>query len=133
MTATNETQPASAGNVDHKHQTMRPIDLVHLAKYTLGDSALEAEILGMFAHQSQVYFGQLEKASTVKEWHAAAHTLKGSAKTVGACHIADLAESAEKISDVDSTDAKAVILQKMRSELDKVVEYIQSLLGEKAG
>ena len=131
MTATNETVPTTAQGLSNKHQTMRPIDLVHLAKYTLGDSDLEAEILEMFAHQSQVYFGQLEKASTTKEWYAAAHTLKGSAKSVGACHIADLAEEAEKIEDMALVDAKTAILKKLRSSLDQVVEYIQSLLGEK--
>lgn len=123
---------SGSGEAPHKHQTLRPIDLVHLAKYTMGDTELEAEILGMFAKQSQVYFGQLEKAASAKEWQMAAHTLKGSARSVGACHVAGLAKEAEKLPDDAASDDRQAFLAKMRDELDQVQNYIDNLLHEKA-
>ena len=106
----------------------------------MGDTALEAEILGLFARQSRLYFGQLEKAATAKEWHAAAHTLKGCARSVGAFHIADLAAEAEKIAEAgfetefetEFQDEKPDLLGKMRQELRQAIDYIDSLLDNRA-
>jgi len=132
MTSVNLAAAATIPSQGGKHHTKRPIDLVHLAKFTLGDTELEKEILGLFEGQSLVYLGQLEKAASFKEWHAAAHTIKGAAKSVGAHHVAALAEVAENMADDAGTDEKAALVQKMRAELDQVAEYIQGLLGSRA-
>ena len=73
----------------------RPIDLVHLSKYTLGNRSLENELLGLFRNQADVYLARLE-AGDDKEWRDAAHSLKGSARGLGAWALGDLAEEAEK-------------------------------------
>jgi len=132
MTAVIQAAAGVSASVEVKYQTKRPIDLVHLAKFTMGDTALEEEILGLFERQSQLYIGQLEKSASAKEWFAAAHTIKGSAKSVGAFHVAKLAEEAEKLGDEASAAEKTVLLQKMRTELDSVSSYIQGLLGSRA-
>ena len=64
----------------------RPIDLVHLANQTMGDKALEAEILQMFARQARCLVQEIAiaKAETVT---ALAHRLKGSANAVGAFKV----------------------------------------------
>ena len=74
----------------------RPIDLVHLSKYTLGNRDLENELLGLFRAQADVYLGRLAEAATDADWVSAAHSLKGSAKALGAWDLADLAEFAER-------------------------------------
>jgi len=132
MSAVIQSIEAVSPNMEHKHQTKQPIDLVHLAKYTMGDSALEEEILNLFARQSQVYMGQLQKAASAKEWYATAHTLKGSAKSVGACHVANLAEIGENIAETANEDEKLAFLAKLRVELDLVTNYIDGLLGKKS-
>jgi hypothetical protein len=40
-----------------------PIDMVHLAKQTLGDKGLELEVLRMFDETAHIYFGRLERST----------------------------------------------------------------------
>jgi len=66
-----------------------PIDLDHLRKMTLSDPALEREVLQLFVEQS----GQLmlTLASLPENAAALAHTLKGSARAIGAFRVAEAA------------------------------------------
>lgn len=73
-----------------------PIDRQHLAKFTMGDRALELEVLQLFAQQAVETVSSLRSAADAKAWHIAAHTLKGSARYIGAFPLADAAEEAEK-------------------------------------
>lgn len=73
-----------------------PIDHGHLARYTLGNKALELEVLHLFSGQAPETFAALAAAADAKAWHIAAHTLKGSARAVGAWAVAHIAEEAER-------------------------------------
>ena len=64
------------------------LDTEHLKKYTLGDHALESEVLQMFLDQSKLYIKRLAIPQNAKDWGEAAHSLKGSASAVGAFKIA---------------------------------------------
>jgi HPt (histidine-containing phosphotransfer) domain-containing protein len=66
-----------------------PIDLDHLKRMTLGDSGLEQEVLAMFSAQSARLVGALEALPA--EAPALVHTLKGSARAIGAFAVADVA------------------------------------------
>ncbi|CAL78777.1 Conserved hypothetical protein; putative Hpt domain [Bradyrhizobium sp. ORS 278] len=70
-----------------------PISLDLLRRMTLGDEALEREVLEMFSTQAVRLLERLqvmpEDAATV------AHTLKGSARAIGALDVADAAEGLE--------------------------------------
>jgi HPt (histidine-containing phosphotransfer) domain-containing protein len=72
-----------------------PVDLAHLRRYTLGDKALEDEILLLFLTQLAETIGALRTATNERDWKIAAHTLKGSSRAVGAWRIASLAQQAE--------------------------------------
>jgi HPt (histidine-containing phosphotransfer) domain-containing protein len=74
-----------------------PVDLVHLRQYTLGDKALEEEVLRLFVAQLPETIASLRAAVTQREWKIAAHALKGSSRAVGAWRIATLAEEAETL------------------------------------
>jgi HPt (histidine-containing phosphotransfer) domain-containing protein len=74
----------------------RPIDMVHLARQTLGDKGLELEVLRMFDDAAQVYFGRIEKSTTTEDLLRNLHTLKGAAAGIGAKAIADLAAVTER-------------------------------------
>lgn len=80
---------------ERRHDT--PIDWVHLSRYTMNDKALEHEVLGLFAAEAPHYVAQLQSADSHKAWIAAAHTLKGSARAVGAWAIAECAQAAEAV------------------------------------
>jgi HPt (histidine-containing phosphotransfer) domain-containing protein len=72
----------------------RPIDLVHLSHMTLGDRALERDVLVLFERQIQFLMERIESAAAPVA-AAAAHTLKGSARGVGAFALARAASEVE--------------------------------------
>jgi HPt (histidine-containing phosphotransfer) domain-containing protein len=74
-----------------------PVDLAYLARFTLGNVALEREVLQLFAAQMPVYLGTLRGARGRKAWRDAAHCIKGSACAVGAWRLAGCAEFAERV------------------------------------
>lgn len=79
----------------------RAIDLVHLARMTLDDRALEREVLALFDRQMVLMMERIG-SSTPDVAAAAAHTLKGSASGIGAWQVANAAaavESAAKAGD----------------------------------
>jgi HPt (histidine-containing phosphotransfer) domain-containing protein len=82
-----------------------PIDLVHLARQTMGDRDLETELLGLFKRQAMQIVERLAAdypASSVA-WRAdLAHTLRGSARAIGATRVAIKAE----IYEVQARDGK---------------------------
>ena len=74
----------------------RPVDLVHLARTTFGDRALEREVLQLFERQSGMLIGRMRTAPPAAV-AALAHTLKGSARGIGAWRVARAAETLECI------------------------------------
>jgi HPt (histidine-containing phosphotransfer) domain-containing protein len=66
-----------------------PIDIEHLGRMTLGDASLEREVLAMFSAQAASLIGTLAALPT--DAGALAHTLKGSARAIGAFRVADSA------------------------------------------
>jgi len=70
-----------------------PIDFEHLKRITLGDASLEHEVLAMFAAQSAKLLDAL--ATPPPEAGALAHTLKGSARAIGAFAVAEAAAGLE--------------------------------------
>ena len=70
-----------------------PIDVEHLARMTLGDGVLRREVLAMFLQQTADLLGRL--AARGDEGAALAHTLKGSARAIGAFRVAACAEALE--------------------------------------
>lgn len=69
--------------------------MAHLTRQTFGDKGIEQEVLRMFDEASRVYFGRLERSTSVDELLIHLHTLKGAAAGIGARAIADLAAAAE--------------------------------------
>jgi HPt (histidine-containing phosphotransfer) domain-containing protein len=82
------------------------IDLAYLARFTLGNTALEHEVLQLFSDQVPLYLQALRDARCRKSWREAAHTIKGSASAVGAWRLARFAEMAEQV-DVEASAALA--------------------------
>ena len=72
----------------------RPIDLVHLARQTGGDKALEIEVLGLFARQARQAVCRMSDLNGT-ERAKLAHMILGSARGVGAFEVARCAERIE--------------------------------------
>jgi hypothetical protein len=73
----------------------RPIDLVHLSRMTLGDRALERDVLMLFDRQMDMLMQRIETAAGPIA-SAAAHTMKGSAQGIGAFALATAAGQVEE-------------------------------------
>ena len=72
------------------------IDEDHLGRMTLGDRSLEREVLEIFARQTTLSLSRLAGAEPARA-AAVAHTLKGSARGVGAWRVAQAAERLEQV------------------------------------
>lgn len=108
-----------------------PIDHVHLARYTLGDRALELEVLGLFAGEAPNTLVRIRAAAASspfdhKAWVAACHTLKGSARAVGAFAVAAAAEQAEREADRHPA-LLATHAEQVAAALAEVLDYIATL------
>ena len=71
------------------------LDRNHLAHITLGDEALEREVLGLFHRQAAMLLGRMANEAP-RVIAALAHTLTGSARSVGAWQVAAAAEAVER-------------------------------------
>lgn len=76
---------------------LKAFDIEVLRRYTFEDDALERELLGLFLGQLPLLVTQLAKAKDQGDWRLAAHTLKGSARSVGAPVLAELALELEQM------------------------------------
>jgi HPt (histidine-containing phosphotransfer) domain-containing protein len=103
----------------------RPIDLVHLARMTLGDRGLEREVLQLFDRQSTLLIARM-RAAAPGGVAMLAHTLKGSARGIGAWRVARAAEALEVADALEvsvaldrlaaaSDEARAVIAELLRA------------------
>ena len=71
------------------------IDLVDLGRMTLGEKSLEAEVLALFDRQAGMLLARMEQAPPAAA-AAFAHTIKGSARGIGAWRVAEAAEAVER-------------------------------------
>ncbi len=104
----------------------RPVDLVHLARQTLGDRGLEREVLQLFLRHSETCLVRLREASDEAAWTAAAHSLKGSARGIGAWRVARAAERAEACR---LGPATVEALQALGAAVAAVTAFIAELLS----
>ncbi|MGH6674575.1 MAG: Hpt domain-containing protein [Xanthobacteraceae bacterium] len=94
------------------------IDDEHLERITLSDRDLEREILQIFVRQAAIMIGRIAGSDPAVA-AAAAHTLKGSARGIGAWRVALAADRIERASQEGSfetlnaaiTDLKAASLE----------------------
>lgn len=98
----------------------RPIDLVHLARQTLGDRGLEREVLGLMGRQIALFSTRLGLADEDGRRHIA-HALKGAARNIGAFALADAAEA------VEATPANPDALAAIEVEMARTAAFIARL------
>ncbi len=109
------------------------IDHTHLRRYTMGDLQLENEVLELFASELPRTLASLQTAATAKEWKIAAHTLKGSARTVGAWRVAAAAVDAERaINGLADPSGRTDVLAACERAVREAVGYISSLSARPA-
>ena len=103
-----------------------PIDIVHLRRMTLGDATLEREVLTMFSTQASRLAGAL--AAMPPDAPALAHTLKGSARAIGAFAVADAAAELETL--IKSGGNPVEALSELHAAVAEARDAIDGFLGE---
>jgi len=106
----------------------RPVDLVHLARYTLGNTSHEHEVLALFHTQSDIYLKRLETADHERAWQDAAHTIRDSARHIGAWRVAKSAENAEALCGNALAAFRNAALVALQRDVGEANGYIDSLL-----
>lgn len=101
-----------------------PIDIEHLQRMTLGDAGLEREVLAMFSAQAVRLADAL--ANLPADAGALAHTLKGSARAIGAFGVAEAAAHLETLirNGSDQSEALAELsdaVAQARSAVDAIL------------
>ncbi len=107
------------------------VDLGHLARYTGGDEAINAEILKLFDTQTSELVERLQAildARDAKSWKEVTHTLKGAARGVGAFELADAAAFAEPIDPIKDRGNASVAISALKSRSEAVRIFIKDYL-----
>jgi HPt (histidine-containing phosphotransfer) domain-containing protein len=93
MTAMPASSAMSAPGSDRRRAV---IDEDHLGRMTLGDRRLERDVLEIFVRQIAIMLERIARAEPALA-AAAAHTLTGSARGIGAWRVAWAAEHLERV------------------------------------
>lgn len=109
---------------DIRTRTMRPVDLVHLAKQCLGDEALELEVLRLFDTTIRDYYGRLKMAASFDDLTLVLHSIKGAAGGVGAWAVADLSKAMEH----EIRSGRPLTPERI-DDLGLVVEDVRNFIG----
>ena len=107
------------------------VDLTHLARYTGGDEAINAEVLRLFDTQTSEIVGRLQAildARDARSWKEATHALKGAALGIGAFNLADAAAFAEPIDPVKDCGNASLALVALKTSAEAVQAFIKTYL-----
>ena len=100
-----------------------PIDRRHLAHMTLGDSKLEREVLQLFDRQATLLLARMRQVEPAA-MATLAHTLKGSARGVGAWDVARAAGA------VELADGVAAERETAMNRLVSAVDAARAIIAE---
>jgi HPt (histidine-containing phosphotransfer) domain-containing protein len=102
------------------------IDLEHLARMTLGEHTLEREVLILFDRQAGLLLSRMRDAVPAA-MAAFAHTLKGSARGIGAWRVAEAADAVEATAK-EAPAEPGGSLERLVAAVDEVKAEISALL-----
>lgn len=103
------------------------LDLKHLEQYTSNDKALEQELLGLFKDQAVLQFENIETAIDESDWVMAAHTLKGSARGIGASRVAELSAVLEDVGFDGDAQTRQSITEQLKYAIAVCIVTIEKL------
>jgi HPt (histidine-containing phosphotransfer) domain-containing protein len=105
------------------------IDRAHLARVTFGDRRLEGEVLQLFDRQAMLLMARIGTSAPAAV-ASLAHTLKGSAASIGALNVARAAEAAELAAPKGASACNAAVGQ-LGAAVDEarvaIVEMLRTL------
>jgi HPt (histidine-containing phosphotransfer) domain-containing protein len=105
------------------------IDRGHLARMTFGDLSLEREVLQLFDRQADLLLGRMHTGEPAAV-ATLAHTLKGSASSIGATGVRYAAEAVEQAA---SAAERGLAIGRLATAIDEARAAIAELLGASKG
>ena len=105
------------------------VDFGYLETYAGGDMALVEEVLGLFREQAVMWVRLLDPAAEGEAWRDGAHTLKGSARGIGAAALAEACDAAELAG--PDVGERTVRLERVKDALDAALSDIAAYLHER--
>ena len=118
-----------AAGINHKRRRA-PVDLAHLSRQTLGDNALEREVLNLYLKQSLQQLDKACRAASAEERKAAAHLIRGSARGIGAWRVDAAADAAERQADEAALEALGAAIDEARLF---IADLLEDLPGAESG
>ncbi|MEL6920525.1 MAG: Hpt domain-containing protein [Pseudomonadota bacterium] len=115
-------QKTIAQSAENIKQSAPPIDLQFLSAQAGDDRMLVEELLHMFVKQVRGLANTMNNSDDIEAILSAAHTLKGTARAVGALAIEESAEAVENASAARSQ------VKALNAEIDAACDYVASLL-----
>ncbi|WP_170144856.1 Hpt domain-containing protein [Litorimonas taeanensis] len=115
-------------NTPHTHdeENSHEIDFEHLNQYVQGDISLTKEVFGLFKHQVEMWGRLLDPAADDDSWGSVIHSLKGSAKAVGATGLAERCERAEQlVGETKTAGGRLVAVQDIEFKISRTITEIQ--------
>lgn len=109
------------------------IDVNFLRSVIEDDREFERELFAIFTENAQRNLVKMDDAiknSDSNAWYMASHAFKGAAASIGAFELSKALEYAQKHPE-DNDDEKVEILDRIKKEFDRVLEFINSELLEK--
>jgi HPt (histidine-containing phosphotransfer) domain-containing protein len=104
------------------------IDMQHLARMTLGEQSLQREVLALFDRQVDVLLPRI-RCGAPELAASLAHTLKGSAASIGAFKVARAAESVEQMQGRADREAAMAAIERLAAVLDEAKAEIARLIA----
>ena len=83
-------------NTETNSENAPKIDIAHLRRMAGDDNDLMLEVLGLFREQGEVWQRLLDPDNETKNWMVGAHTIKGSARGIGAWELGEICAKAEE-------------------------------------
>jgi len=102
-------------------------DRAHLARYTMDNTDLEREIMGLFVVQLPSILASLFAARCTDDWRLATHTLKGSAQAIGACRIGEIARELELLAVFEKSEKRRKLLASLLQATREFDDLARSL------
>ena len=102
------------------------LDVAHLGRMTFGERGLESEVLRLFDRQASMLLARM-KDRPPTELAAFAHTLKGSARGIGAWPVAKAAEALE----LTASSCNELDISRASARLAAAVKAARAAIGDR--
>ncbi len=114
-------------------KSKKVIDIEFLRSIIENDFEFEKELFAIFienAHRNIEKMQEAIKVANDNSWYMSSHAFKGAAASIGAVELANVLEYAQNHPE-ETAEQKNALMQKVKSELQLVVEFINEELMEK--